>query len=152
MANFMWANSPDCDRRNWKAPDLSNTPELPLLANSSPLVSLWQLQINHRLDSHTYMCKKLKGKLDKLYTIKMLYNQCSNDSKKASFKQCHCAQKSNSASRHIVEKIPINSMEYFFTLLKATAAPFTLCCVSGVLVKRMNTVREDFGFHSRTTS
>lgn len=98
------------------------------------------------------MCKKLKGKLDKLYTIKMLYNQSNNDSKRTLFKQCHYTQKSNIASRHIAQEIPINGMEYFFTLLKATAAPFTLCCASGVLVKRMNTVCEDFGFHSRTTS
>lgn len=81
----------------------------------------------------------------------MLYHQSSNDSKRTLFKQCHYTQKSNSATRHTAEEIPINSMEYFFTLLKAAAAPFTLSA-SGVLVKRMNTVCEDFGFHSRTTS
>jgi len=65
-----------------KALDHSNTLEKPLLANSSPPASLWELQINHRLDSHTYTSKKLKGKSDKLYTTKMLYNQGSNDSKR----------------------------------------------------------------------
>lgn len=49
------------------------------------------------------------------------------------------------------EEIPINSMEDFFTLLKATAEPFTLSA-SGVLVERMNAVYEYLGFHSRTTS
>lgn len=59
------------------------------------------------------MSKKLKVKSDKLYTTKLLYNQSSNDSKKTVFKQCHYAWESNSATRHTVEEIPINSMEYF---------------------------------------
>lgn len=142
----LWEHSPDCDWRNRLTKlDLSNTLEQPLLANSSPLASLWQLQINHRLHSHTYMSKKLKGKRDKLCTTKTLYNQSSNDSKRTLFKQCRYAQKSNSSTRHTAEEIPVNSTEYFFTLLKAAAAPFTLSA-SGVLVKRMNTVMWGFGF------
>lgn len=42
-------------------------------------------------------------------------------------------------------------MECIFTLLKATASLFTFS-TSGALVKRMNTLFENLGFHSRTTS